>query len=134
MKRFVLFCLCTFLSIVLVSCLSNNSVNNICFFRVEDTDQAGIDSFCEHIKACESRLGIVFDRGATIKFEENAEDACFQGENVGGCWWLEYDLIVVEKRLSLEETALCHELLHRQLWITMFDADYAHKNPFWELL
>lgn len=96
-------------------------------------DRAGLE---EVVGACEESLGFRFVHGAAVKFVDDANRHCAIPSHtpVAGCWVSHFDLIVLEPAPSLAETAICHELLHRQLFDRITDADYHHRRHEWTLL
>ncbi len=81
-------------------------------------------------------MGFDFSRGAAAKFVRDPNQHCSLPANtkVAGCWIPQYDLIVLKPAASLSRTALCHELLHRQLYDRTNDPDYDHQREEWSRL
>lgn len=113
--------------------------------------------FEEVVSECEERLGLSFDPGATIRFlGPRPKDV-----PVAGLFYPTTEgTIHLYDAACLDATSLCHELLHRYIWMhsgskhecyaTRFpsmsaeksclqwglegDPDYNHKRPEWKFL
>lgn len=91
----------------------------------------------ELVASCESSLGFSFSDGAWVKFVPDANRDCHISEKqmrIAGCWLVEMDLVVLEPANDLGDTALCHELLHRELFVRDRDPDYQHVGSSWSSL
>lgn len=98
--------------------------------------QADRDGFEELVTSCQASVRMSFTDGASVKFVADANAHCGipDSTQVAGCWIPRFDLIVLQPAPRLESTALCHELLHRELFARDRDPDYAHRLPEWLLL
>ncbi|AKU92411.1 hypothetical protein AKJ08_2798 [Vulgatibacter incomptus] len=98
--------------------------------------QPGRDGVESLVASCEERVQLDYSKGASVKFVDDANVHCAipAHTRVAGCWLPDNDLIVLETAPRLEDTALCHELLHRQLFVLRRDPDYPHVSPEWGLL
>lgn len=93
------------------------------------------DSFDDLVQRCEAGLGMKFGRGAWVKFLADPTSDCRTGhEKVAGCWIHDFDLVLLAPADRLVDTALCHELLHRQLFIDGRDPDPTHQRHEWSVL
>lgn len=97
------------------------------------TDRASLEAL---IQECETSVGFGFKAGAAIKFVADPNHHCRipNKRRVAGCWMQDFDLIVLEPAPRLGETAICHELLHRQLFERRSDPDNGHVAPEWSAL
>jgi hypothetical protein len=86
--------------------------------------------FEEVVRHCEHDLGVNFDGGGKIKFYPYD----VKNEDAGLYYGFPYDVSLVQVSPCLDETSLCHELLHRQLGIDRKDVDDHHTRPEWAKL
>lgn len=92
-------------------------------------------TFDEVFDRCEQGLSMRFAPGAYVKFLDDPTSDCRTGhERVAGCWIHDFDLILLAPADPLAATALCHELLHRQLFLDEGHPDPEHVRPEWALL
>lgn len=93
-------------------------------------DREGLEAL---LVRCEESVGFSFGSGAAIKFVSDPNYHCSISSKtrIAGCWIQHFDLIVLEPAAELERTAICHELLHRQLFQRVGDADPSHGRPEW---
>lgn len=98
--------------------------------------QRARDGVEELIASCEEALGFGYAPGAWIKFVRDANRECElpAPPKVAGCWLMHFDVILVEPAESLASTALCHELLHRELYRREGDPDASHTGEAWARL
>lgn len=90
------------------------------------------DSFDFVVERCETGLGMKFAHGAWVKFIHDPTTDCRTGhEKVAGCWIHDFDLVLLAPAERLVDTALCHELLHRQLFLDVGDPDPGHRRQEW---
>ena len=80
----------------------------------EQQDRESVDTL---IALCAARVGGGrLLTGARIRFTDDASRDCQLAQEVGGCWRFDSaitDLVIVEVRPTLAQTATCHELGHR---------------------
>lgn len=90
------------------------------------------DEFSSTIRECEVVINQKFDLGASILWVpgQSIQD-CKYGD---GCYYAFDDMINLLNTSTIHRSALCHELLHRQLWLDTGDADRDHKNPNFAIL
>lgn len=114
------------------------------YFQADETRrQMAIDwgpqveraTFDEVVDHCERGLSMRFAPGVYVKFLDDPTSDCRTGhDRVAGCWIHDFDLILLAPADHLAATALCHELLHRQLFLDEGHPDAAHVRPEWALL
>lgn len=89
----------------------------------------------EVLGECEEGLRMKFGAGVFLKFVSDPTPDCRSGhDRVAGCWIHDFDLVLLAPARDLAETALCHEMLHRQLFLNKRDPDHKHLGPEWALL
>ncbi|HWV39202.1 MAG TPA: hypothetical protein VN033_12100 [Vulgatibacter sp.] len=96
-------------------------------------DREGLE---ELLVNCQKSVNMAFTPGAAVKFVEDPNAHCGipAATPVAGCWIPQHDLVVLTPSPTLRETALCHELLHRQLFARDRDPDRRHHLQEWSLL
>lgn len=98
----------------------------------EQGDRESLESL---LAQCEAGVGLRFSKGARVKFlADPTEDCATSFAKVAGCWRMDLDLILLATAPRLAETALCHELLHRELFRIDGDADVRHHRDEWHQL
>lgn len=96
-------------------------------------DRGGLEAL---VASCEASVAMSFTGGASVKFvpDPNAHCGIPAEKPVAGCWIPRFDLIVLAPAPTLAQTALCHELFHRELYARDGDPDYDHLLPQWKIL
>lgn len=94
------------------------------------------DGFEDLVARCQASVRMAFTPGAAVKFVEDPNAHCGipVERPVAGCWLSQYDLVVLIPAPTLRQTALCHELLHRQLYARDRDPDHDHLREEWSML
>lgn len=72
-------------------------------------------------------------KGARVIFTDDVAAACFIfNVPIAGCYSLDFDTIYLKPAATLAQTALAHELTHRELVKQGLPVDYKHAGEIWK--
>lgn len=72
-------------------------------------------------------------QGARVIFTDDVAAACrIFNVPIAGCFDLDFDTIYLRPAPTLAQTALAHELTHRELWKQGLPVDYKHTGEIWK--
>lgn len=106
----------------------------LCGLRVKWNGQGDQANLCREVELCRSALGFEIAGLPGVEFVDDLLPHCLR-HHVAGCYTMDFDHIYLAHRDRIAETALCHELLHRELFLASGgDPDYRHASPLWRLI